>query len=325
MSTLGRRLTWRTSPSSSDRALLEPRLPPELFYPIIDYLQESPPDLKVCALVARSWRTRCQTYLFRLVKFDVWSLPPANLPFVKRRFVWRLEGLTSQSRLVQFTQELHIEAANIRVGNRITAQSMYRILTYIPSFNNLHTLILNVPWNLDWGLPSKWPVKELGSSISRTIRQNPDLKTISLRNPLFTTLDDLLAILGFYSLNLEQLTIGNMETLPNEIRSMTSDEVRLWMREKLAHCQPRLPLTGIFVGYLHSRIRDEILLYPGLINWKAIKYLNMSWDRRGDASSSCSSLLHHCLHDKLVTLELTFVNCTDMRELRDFFFLFERD
>ncbi|KIK58164.1 hypothetical protein GYMLUDRAFT_698371 [Collybiopsis luxurians FD-317 M1] len=318
MSVANRRPTWpasfvrsRTNSSSCDSTSLEPRLPLELYDLIIDHLQDSRPDLKVCSVVARSWRTRCQTYLFRLIKLDARILPPAMLSLVKRRFVWRLEGISGESRIAQFTQELHIEAASFRVGNRISAQSMYRILLSLPLFTDLRTLTLNVPWNLHWGETAKWPSKELGSCIGRLIKRNPNLKAISLRNPLFSSLDDLVAIMGVYSLHLEQLMIGNLEALSDEIRELSQDEVRLWMGEKLAHRQPRQAvLTGICIGYLHSRIRDEILMYPGLIDWEAIKYLNMHWSR--DTSSSCPTLLHRCLHDKLEALVLTFVCCTDM-------------
>ncbi|KAH7880848.1 uncharacterized protein C8R40DRAFT_32 [Lentinula edodes] len=290
---------------------LEPKLPPELFNLILDYLQFSLPTLKVCCLVARSWNARCQPYLFRVVNLDVWSLPPVALQIRKRSFIRRLEGLSRKSHLVQFTQRMWIETTSSRVGNKVTPKFIYQILTNIPMFTNLHTLVLNVPWNFRWGNSSEWPSKTLGSSLSNLIRQNPNLNSLSLSNPIFSSLDDLLAIVGFYSLNLEHLTIENVQSIPEEMRETTSDEFRLWMEEIVAHREPHhFHLSMLGLGYMHPRIRNEILMYPGFIDWKEVKHLNLSWDRHH--ASSCSTLLYCCLHHNLETLILSIVCCTDI-------------
>ncbi|KAF9066277.1 hypothetical protein BDP27DRAFT_1023447 [Rhodocollybia butyracea] len=299
-----------TERNSEESVLMHmPKLPPELFDLIIDFLESSLADLKVCSLVARSWNARCQPYLFRLVHLDIWNLPPAILPIIKRSFISRLEGI-SKNRLTRFTKEFRIDATSSRVGNRVTPPLAYRILARIPPFINLHTLVINVPWNLRWGPSSRWPSENLGSAVSSLIMRNPDLKVLSLRNPIFASLDDLLATMGFYSLNLEQLMIWNVESLSDEVRKMTVDEIQEEMKAKLASRKPRqVPLTGLYIGYLHSRVQDEILMYPEFIDWHEIKDLNLFWDKYN--STSWPVLLHRCLHSNLSSLILTILYYTD--------------
>ena len=67
----------------------DPRLPPELFDHIVDYLHDQPEALKRCCLVSKSWIPCARKHLFREVafrrhsKFNAWknTFPnPANSP-----------------------------------------------------------------------------------------------------------------------------------------------------------------------------------------------------------------------------------------------------
>ncbi|KAF5341316.1 hypothetical protein D9757_014629 [Collybiopsis confluens] len=300
--------------SSPRRHWSEPKLPPELVELIIDHLQDSPQNLKVCSLVARAWRTRCQGHLFRCVQVDIWSLPPAMLSIVKGRIIRRLKGISSEDRIVPFTQELHIDTTTQRVGNRVSMHFMYRILSSLPPFTNLDTLTMNIPWNFHWEQyesAKQLPAQELSSCLSSLIKRSPRLEALSLQNPLFSSLDDVLTMMGFYSPRLGSLGIGNLSTLSDEIRALSTEQVRLWMEKKLACREARqVALTTIYVGYLHARIRDEILMHPNFIDWDTIKSLNLYWER--EISSSCPTLLHRCLHHNLKELILTLVCCTDI-------------
>ncbi|KAJ4475710.1 hypothetical protein J3R30DRAFT_583752 [Lentinula aciculospora] len=316
ISTSNRYISWSkflldTPPKLPKDGCAAPKLPPEIFDLVIDCLQFSPPTLKACCLVARSWNAHCKPYLFRTVSLDVQSFPPATLPIRKRTFVRRLEGISGRDYLAQFTKRVRIETTSSRVGNKVTPHLMYQILANIPSFTNLYSLTLNVPWNLRWGVSSEWPTETLKSSLSNLIRQNPNLNSLSLSNPMFGSLNDLLAVMGFYSLNLEHLTIENIQNLPEDMREMDSDEIALWMKETIARREPRrFPLRSLCVGYMDSQIRSEILMYPGLIDWKEIMELNLSWDIHH--SSSCSALLYCCLLDNLETLMLTIIYYPDV-------------
>jgi hypothetical protein len=55
------------------------RLPPELVEHIIDYLYNSPEDLRSCALVCKAWVAPCRFHLFHTICFNyLLSLPPCR-------------------------------------------------------------------------------------------------------------------------------------------------------------------------------------------------------------------------------------------------------
>jgi hypothetical protein len=181
----------------------QPRLPPELIDRILDYLHDSPSNLRRCALVCKAWVHSSRFHLFHKISINTLQVMAA------RRYDKLLDAIRTCPGILSYVREVHLS-----VGRPQPVSSVwYEPIDILPSLLSSFTVVCKLGiYNTHWTLSSPG----VRNSI-RGILALPSLTHLELHNVLFSTPEHFLDLLHP---NLKHLTASfppwSLHTTPND-------------------------------------------------------------------------------------------------------------